>query len=105
MNRRMVITLLGGAVVWPLAARAQPVTTIGYFSSQSAIWDAPRIAALRQSLAEAGYTEGTNLAIEYRWVARLQWPYYRTGPKPLRHQSCSHFRLKRMEGGGEIRFK
>src|SRR5262249_35212713 len=41
---------------------------MGYFSSQSASWDAPRIAALRHGLAEAGYSEGVNLAIEYRWA-------------------------------------
>jgi putative ABC transport system substrate-binding protein len=70
MKRREFMSLLGGvaAATWPLAARAQQVTTIGYFSSQSASWDAARLAALRQSLAVAGYVEGTNLAIEYRWA-------------------------------------
>jgi putative ABC transport system substrate-binding protein len=53
----------------PLAARAQQMPVMGYFSSQSANWDAPRLAALRKGLAEAGYREGTDLAIEYRWAA------------------------------------
>jgi putative tryptophan/tyrosine transport system substrate-binding protein len=69
VNRRDLITLLGGATAtWPLAARAQQVSVIGYLSSQSASADAGRISAVRKSLAEAGYAEGTNLAIEYRWA-------------------------------------
>jgi ABC-type uncharacterized transport system substrate-binding protein len=73
VKRREFISLLGGvaaepSLLWPLAARAQQMPVMAYFSSQSASADAGRVAALRQSLAEAGYAEGTNLAIEYHWA-------------------------------------
>src|SRR5256886_17072519 len=44
------------------------VPVIGYFSSQSRDYDAPRLAALRQTLSEAGYVEGKTIAIENRWA-------------------------------------
>jgi putative ABC transport system substrate-binding protein len=69
VNRRTLITLLGGAATWPVAARAQqPAPVVGYMSSRSAETDVPMLAAFRQGLGAAGYVEGQNVAIEYRFA-------------------------------------
>jgi putative ABC transport system substrate-binding protein len=70
LRRREFITLVGGAAVWPVTVQAQQprIPLVGFLEIQSPKGWEPYVGAFRQGLKEAGFVEGQNVAIEYRWA-------------------------------------
>jgi putative ABC transport system substrate-binding protein len=80
IERRTFLATLGGTAAWPLAARAQlAMPVIGFLNTGTREGFAHLLAAFHQSLNQAGFIEGRNVAIEYRWAkaSMIDWRNWR----------------------------
>ena len=68
MQRRQFLESFGAAAAWPILAHAQQPPIVGFLSGRSLASDAHLVQAFRDGLSEAGYAEGRNVAIEFRWA-------------------------------------
>jgi putative ABC transport system substrate-binding protein len=70
MRRREFVTYVGGAVAWPLVARAQQpaMPVVAFINGGLANAEPGRVAAFRKGLSETGYIEDQNVRVEYHWL-------------------------------------
>src|SRR4051812_36008962 len=68
MKRRTFVKLIGGAMIAPLTARAQPMPVIGFLDSGAPDNMGVNLVSFRSGLGETGLTEGQNVRVEYRWA-------------------------------------
>lgn len=98
MKRRDFIVFVGGALAWTTPVRAQPMPVIGYLGSETPERYGSRLDAFRSGLAESGYTEGRNVAVEFRWAEGQ----YRRLPALAKELVGRHVNLIVAAGGAEV---
>lgn len=98
MKRRDFIVLFGAALAWTTPVRAQAMPVIGYLGSETPERYGSRLDAFRNGLAESGYTEGRNVAIEFRWAEGQ----YRRLPALAKELVGRHVNLIVAAGGAEV---
>lgn len=98
MKRRDFIVLFGAALAWTTPVRAQAMPVIGYLGSETPERYGSRLDAFRSGLAESGYTEGRNVAIEFRWAEGQ----YRRLPALAKELVGRHVNLIVAAGGAEV---
>ena len=103
MRRREFVLFLGGAVAtWSVAALAQQpvIPVIGFLGSDTPHQYEDRLRASRLGLKENGYTEGQNVAIEYRWAEEAQRSIAGVGGRPGALPGCSSSSVYDTVGNG-----
>ena len=101
MRRRDVINGIAGLLTaWPIAARGQPVAlpVVGFLGPGSAESDAYRVTAFKQGLKEAGFVDGQNIKIEYRWAQNNYVAPTKSGDRLGPRASCSDRHIRHSGG-------
>ena len=98
IGRRAFVTLAGGVAAGIVPAHAQPMPVIGYLGSESPERYRSRLGAFRDGLAQSGYAEGRNVAIEYRWAEGV----YARLPSLAKALADSQVSVMVAPGGAEV---